>query len=376
MLRVCGITLDHTVNYGSCFQAYALQKAVEGIQLSDGSTSSYTLIPIRTFREWNSKRSVISMLLLPIISLYRRKFVGFENKYMHFTKSKSLSDLPALNDETDVFMCGSDVIWNPDFNHNLNAFYLDFAKKYKFSYAASFGKAEISDQQLSATKDYLEELNTISIREKNGLEIIRRCLDKPVKVVADPVFLLTKDEWNSIMPALESIGKYIFVYMTHLSETANLFIDNLKKRTGLRVIISAIGPKQVLKMKALQIQTPDEWLRLISNAEYVVTNSFHATAFSIMFHKKFFTVVNGDKAKGINIRMNDLLTELGLENRIFAEIPNEIDLGEIDYLEIDKKIETMRNNSLEFIQKNLEAAYQQKRRIENSDSIGMQDADN
>lgn len=360
MLRVCGLTLDHTFNYGSCFQAYALQKAVEDSVLSDGSGCTYQLIPIRTFKEWRTKRSVRRLLLMPLMNMYRKQFVAFENKYMHYSAAKSLADLPVLNNDTDAFVCGSDVIWNPDHNHNLNSFYLDFAKKYKFSYAASFGKVEISDHKLSDVKLCLEEFNAISVREKTGAEIVNRCVNKAVKVVSDPVFLITEDEWNSIMPPSRPEKKYIFVYLTHLSESASRFLEILKKNTGMKVIFSAWGPKQALKMKVLQVQTPEKWLQLLHDAEYVVTNSFHATAFSVMFHKKFFTIVNGEKSKGINVRMNDFLSMIGLEDRIFSDIPDKLNLSDIDYTNIDEKINSMREDSLQFLRQNLEAAYQIK----------------
>ena len=175
---------------------------------------------------------------------------------------------------------------------------------------------------------------------------------------------MTKTEWERYITANKQGEKYIFVYITHLSKTVQEYIKRLRTKTGFKIVYAAYGPKQALKLGKIQVQTPERWLQLIHDAEYVVTNSFHATAFSVLFHKKFFTVVNGDKDKGINVRMNDFLTGLGLEDRIFSDIPAELDLSDIDYTKVDEKIRIMREESMEFLRQNLEAAYQQKKALE------------
>ena len=153
---------------------------------------------------------------------------------------------------------------------------------------------------------------------------------------------------------------YIFVYATHLNNTINNFLNKLKDTTNLRVVWAVAGPKQAIKRGILKVQRPDEWLGLLNNAEFVVTNSFHATAFSVLLHKKFFTVVHGDKTRGINVRMNDFLNTIGLDNRIFTGVPSSFDLSDFDYSCVDEKIQNMREESLGFLRHNLEIAYQKK----------------
>ena len=360
MLRIFGVTYDHTVNYGSCFQAYALQEAINSITLSDREKCSYSLIPIRSFKDGPASMSITRLILLPIMALHRTQFSPFERKHMNYVPVKCRKDLPKLNTDSDAFICGSDVIWNPDLNYGLDAFYLDFADKYKFSYAASFGKPEVSEQVLEQAKKHISTFDAVSVREEAGLKILRKCTDKAVKIVCDPVILIDKCKWEDLLSGRSKHENYIFVYITHISETVKKYLDQLRSKTGLKIIYAAYGPKQALKQRMLQVQTPEQWLQLLHDAEYVVTNSFHATAFSVLFHKKFFTVVNGDKSKGINVRMNDFLDSIGLEDRIFSVIPEQLDLSEIDYTFADKRIDEMRKYSLEFLHENLEAAYQQK----------------
>ena len=279
---------------------------------------------------------------------------------MKYADCMTLKELPKLNQQFDAFVCGSDVIWNDSFNRHVGAYYLDFAEKYRFSYAASFGKTEFSDEYYRFVGNKLDRLNAISVRESSAVKIARHCTQKAVKVVADPVLLLESNEWKRIAKTASIKKPYIFVYATHLNDIINQYLCKLQEATRLKVVWAVAGPKQAVRKGIFKVQTPEEWLGLINHAEYVVTNSFHATAFSVLFHKKFFTVVNGDKAKGINVRMNDFLNSIGLEDRIFSDIPDQLDLSEIDYTLADKRIEEMRKESMQFLQENLEAAYQQK----------------
>ena len=363
MLNVCGVTFDHTTNYGSCFQAYALQNAIEKIFVGGGiEKCTYQLIPIRTFKEFPIKNRLKNELVKPAVEWHRSRFKPFESKYMKFADVDCLGQLEKLNTTVDAFVCGSDVIWNPDFNVGLGAFYLDFAKKYKFSYAASFGKAISKETEWIKIQKYLASFDAVSVREKTGAELVKRCTGIEAKIVADPVLLLEREDWDRIAAIRSHSNQkpYIFVYTTHLNDTIRHFIAKLGNQTGLKVIRATFGPKQAVKQGILQVQTPKQWLQLLRDAEYVVTNSFHATAFSVLFHKKFFTVVYGEKGKGINVRMNDFLNGIDLGNRIYSSVPDSMETDNIDFLEVDKKIEQLKKDSLAFLKENLEAAYRRK----------------
>ena len=357
MLRVCGITYDHTTNYGSCFQAYALQTAIEHTKVGNDEACEYELIPLSLCKDYPKKRLAGRMLM----RFYHRSFAPFEKKYQKFAKCSLISNLDQLNDTTDAFVCGSDVIWNTDHNRGIPAYFLDFARKYSFSYAASFGKSSVDEKTIDQIKPYLTKLNEISVREESAAEIIRDSAGRESRVVLDPTLLLPRDEWDRFSAAKQK-NKYIFVDTTHDNPEVAKLISRLCENNKLKVITAAWGPRPsaLLRKGVVKIFSPEKWLQLLRNAEYVITNSFHATAFSVQFHKKFFTVVSGDKTKGINVRMNDFLTAIGLQDRLFSAVPNELDLSEIDYTEADKKIDAMRKESLDFLRENLEAAYRQK----------------
>lgn len=367
-MLVCGLTYDHTINYGSLFQAFALQSAIESIDIS-GEKCEYQLIPIRKFTDWpdncrsaRKKRhiNIISSIIRFGIYFHRLQFKEFEKQKVHFADVTNMKSLPSLNQKADAFVCGSDVIWNSHFNFYLPAFFLDFANKYKFSYAASFGKATINNREIAQIQSFLPLFNDLSCRERTGQDIIEKYTGRKAMVVADPVLLLDSFFWNSIAGEKHKSRKFIFIYITHNNPVIKKFLNILVHQTKLKVIYASYGPKQAIQSGKIQIQKPDKWLRLIRDAEYVVTNSFHATVFCTLFHKKFFTVVQGGKDKGINVRMNDFLQMIGLEDRLFSSVPEILDLDEIDYRTADREIMKMREESMIFLRKNLEAAYQQR----------------
>lgn len=357
MLDIYGITFDHTTNYGSCFQAYALQKAIEGM-IIENERCEYRLIPILHLSP-SRKPDFVQRIKNLFYRLHRIQFRTFEDNNMKFADVNHVKELSLLNNAADGFVCGSDVIWNPDFTGRNGAYYLDFAKKYKFSYAASFGKTELGPEDCEWIKEHLKSFDQISCRERSGVEIVKRCANRSAELVVDPVLLLTENDWNRLIEKRRS-DKYIFVYITHKISGLNAFVKVLHNKTGLKVIRSAFAPGQVINQRIIQVQKPEEWLQLMRDAEYVITNSFHATAFSVLFHKKFFTFIRPGREKGINIRMNDFLEELNLGERMVSSVPDNPDLTDIDFTVADRRLESLRRESLHFLQRNLENIYRQK----------------
>lgn len=361
MLKVCGVTYTFTSNYGSCFQAYALQTAIEQMQVF-GEKPQYMLLPIGKCPGYpKSSGGGIKPFLKRLVSSHTRKqFVDFENKYMKYAPVFPVDSFYKLNEMADAFVCGSDVIWNPKYNHGLGAFYLDFAKKYAFSYAASFGQAEIDTVKNKKISDLISRLDAVSVRENKGAEIAKLCTDKKVEVVVDPVLLLDSKAWNKVADASNPEGKYIFVYSVNTTKTLKNFVKRLKQQTGLKVIYSGGNAGAVMKLKMTQVHTPQKWLQLIRDAEYVITDSFHGVVFATLFHKTLFSIVEGRADEGFNVRMSDFLKRVGLENRIYSTVPQKIDLSGFDSARVDMLLDRMVSDSKAYLQKNLEAAYHRK----------------
>ena len=361
MLNVCGVTYTHSVNYGTCLQAYALQTAIERERIG-GERCSYQLIPIGKSPDYAAKKGKKWKIVIKkkLRNHYRIPYTTFEDKYMKYTMVYRISELDQLNEQKDAFVCGSDVVWNPEYNRGMDAFYLSFARKYAFSYAASFGKSNIPETDYPEIGKKLDKLKRISVREQKSRDIALQCVNKTVDIVLDPVLLLSQEEWNQIAEKDNRKGKYIFVYTVGNHATMREFAFQLSRQTKYKIVWSGGNVKADAKLKMLQTYTPMRWLQLIRDAEYVVTDSFHGTAFSALFHKNVFTVVRGKVDEGFNIRMNDFLTSIGLPDRIFNSVPEVINCKMPDYSRVDKKLESMKASSLAYLHENLEAANQEK----------------
>ena len=377
MVKVCGVTFDHTTNYGSCLQAYALQNVIEGMEIG-GEKCQYQLIPRRTFptKRYKAKNPMVmaKLFVLKQLTAYRRKqFASFEDRYMHFANCHNRDELPKLNDLSDAFVCGSDVIWNFSYTKADPIFFLDFAKKYKFSYAASFGKADINydfdgvklpDSPEALYSKYLPTLNAISVREKTGLEIVKRFTNKEAALVCDPVILLDSDDWKRIIPPPKKRGRYIFAYNTSIKPNFSAFLKRLQQQTGLPVIHVTWTAKDAIKQRCMYCPSPDVWLSDLLNAEYVVTNSFHATAFATIFHKSFYTVMQDGKNSRTNVRLYDFIHEMGLDERIYSSVPANIDLASPKFDHADQRIAQWRDQSLQYLRENLSSALMEKKERE------------
>ena len=367
MLKVCGVTYDHSTNYGSFLQAFALGRAIEQSRAGGGSykyaLAAVTVLPGRPEEAKKTLRHKVSLALSRALrsAVYRFSFSGFDRKYLDYMPIRNYQDLPKLNETADAFVCGSDVIWNTDANHGLGAYYLDFARKYKFAYGASFGRSvniPISEKNAA----HMKELDEISCREDTGCDKVEQITGRrPVKV-ADPVFLLKGQEWEQI--AAEGAGKlpkhYIFVYNTYRSPLYEAIIRKLQQQTSLPVIRTTWKYENAVRQGIFRMYSPQRWLYCLSHADYVVTNSFHGTAFSVLFHRKFFTAAPGGPLRGANIRIFDLLGCLGLTERIISSDEDPVGTQEVDYSKADVSLEAFRRESLDYLERNLEAARQRK----------------
>ena len=366
MLRVCGVTFDHTTNYGSCLQAYALQTAVEKITIGNLSCR-YELLPYSLFcqreridnNRTNIKNLIKRNLIKTINTSRRKKIISFEQSRMHYVDCHNENELSQLDEKYDAFVCGSDVIWNPDFTDGNEVYFLNFARKYKFSYAASFGVRDIFTDYHWNKKpikqifiDNLSKLDAISVRANNDVEIVRSLIGKNPELVCDPVILLTPREWDDVCKETKGIKeKYIFVYSTYISPNLLSFIKKLHIQTSLRVIHITWDNREALKRGLLKFTSPLEWISLLKNAEYVITNSFHGVAFCAMYHKKFYAVMRDERIIGTRIRIYDFCERTFLTERIYGIVPEVIDTQKPDFCKADYRIDEMRKAGLLFIER-------------------------
>jgi hypothetical protein len=291
------------------------------------------------------------------------KFQDFVNeKFTSRTKKfGSYDSLKKLAESYDCVLVGSDQLWLPaglgrNF-YNLN-FVPDSVRK--ISYATSFGVSAVPFYQKKRTAKFLRRIDSLSVREESGAKIVKEIAGLDAKVVLDPTLLLTAEEWAKYIPEKKLVKEpYIFCYFLGNNPSQRQEALKLQKKTGYKIVTTPhldevvecdmnFGDEQLFEVG------PAEFVNLIRNAEYVCTDSFHGSVFSILHHKKFLTFNRfAQGANSRNGRIDSLCNLLGLKERRFkSDIYKEIQ-KDIDYIRVDKKLEKLRENSLDFLEKSL-----------------------
>lgn len=270
-------------------------------------------------------------------------------------------------DRHDYYMVGSDQVWHPKFLLPSNGFYLlKFAPKNsrKISYASSFGSSSIPSEMKNVYRSELSAFERLSVREKHGANFLSS-IGLESSIVLDPSLLLDKEDWgvffnkNKIVPE-----PYIFCYVIDgdhkgakyiqlVSEQINNFNDQQYK-------IIVVGDKEYKKLiRGYNLVTnagPSEFLSLIYNAAYVVTNSFHGTCFSVNFNKQFVSVLQRENA--LNIRITEFLESVSLTDRLLYTDENvdQVNLLEIDYEKVNNALSSLIDKSKSFLNEALESS--------------------
>ena len=272
-------------------------------------------------------------------------------------------------DGYDVYICGSDQVWRGIslFDELNPAYWLTFVRseKKKISYAASISRKSIPVSAENKVKEALCDFNAISVRENNDKKLLERVLDRHVEWVLDPTMLFSAEEWKALMPIDSNVEKgYLFVYLLGDSLKARRYAARLARKRGLKIVTIPYVLDNFrwcdLLFGDIRINdvSPTRWMSLIFHADFVVTDSFHCTAFSILFHKSFLTFKrdSDESDNSSNSRIYSLLDRFELTDRI-VEInsavvaKHNLDFvdNEIDYHRVDQILNNARELSTSFL---------------------------
>lgn len=360
MKKVGIVTFHRSYNYGSVLQAYALQKYLMNNGF-DVKTIDYVMEwdfeQYRIFRTRQYKKCPKSFLadIVYLIPNLRRKrnFQNFVSNNLRVTENRYTDDtkISELNDEFDAFICGSDQIWNIDCTNGVDpVYFLKFVNdnKIKISYAPSLAHTSFELDTKEELSNCLASFQAVSVREESTLPFVKSISDKNIEVTLDPTLLLNKEDYIGIMSQTKEKAPYIFVYMLERNEQLLHYANEISQRYDLPIVYISKKQERVLRnAKNRYGISPNMFLEYINEAAYVVTNSFHATVFSVVFEKKFCTFKTNKSAS----RMVDLLTKLHLEDRIYSE-QFEM-LQEIEFKKVKNNLEKLRANSKMFLEREL-----------------------
>ena len=257
-------------------------------------------------------------------------------------------------------LVGSDQLWVPK-GYSTGFFNLLFVPDNipKLAYATSFGVGQIPVNKQKAARQFLDRMDYISVRELRASEMIKELTGREVPTVVDPTILFTGEEWKQIIKIKKVIEdeKYIFCYFLGNNPEQRLEVEKLSKKTGYKVVFIPHLDEFIesdIKFADQQLYNvgPEEFVNLIRNAEYVCTDSFHGSVFSILNHKKFVTFnrFKTSDANSRNSRIDSLLKQTGLMQRRYAgDLIEQIE-KDIDYNEVESRLTKMREKSEEYLE--------------------------
>ena len=320
-MKIGILTFQFAHNYGAVLQAASLKNYLCSLGY-DAKIIGYKpnriakIYSLNPFKQSNSLASICSRFTrLPYRKKQYEQFEKFISELVENKSFKTKEEFIRKCNEFDVLICGSDQIWNSTITgENGEYFFEDVLNSIaKISYAASFGVKELNDYQQHCIKNYLKNFLSISTREEDGKKEIETILGKKVSIVLDPVFLTNKSTWENLTlkSEFEATEKFIFYDSLAYDEKLIRKTEKLSKLTGHKIYaVHPIATKQKIDGKQLYNVGPYEFLYLIKNAEYVCTDSFHASAFSIIFGKKYCHEKKSDK----ETRIESLLTRIDAYN--------------------------------------------------------------
>ncbi len=367
MKKTATITFHAPHNCGSMLQSYALQKILQRMgyqnEIIDFSNEGQQYM-YAFFRKPKKMRDI---LYNAAKLFYYRKFRTHYKDYEHFLSNyldlteesySNASQLEVLEEKYDAFLTGSDQVWNTATTDFDDAYFLSFVKnKKKIAYATSFGTTRIVEtmEGYARYKEYMEDLDYISIRENNGARWIEEMIGRKPEVLLDPTMVLKKEDYVDLLRQVQNPKeKYIFYYAFHYSDEVNTTVKRISEELGMPVyILDAKSWVKIAKkygFKLTKNSGPIAFLNYLFHAELVLTTSFHGTVFSILGKKKFW-FIDSTMHNESDDRTQTILDMLDLSHRMKAgkDITKERVLEEIDYTQADLLLEEKRKASLNFL---------------------------
>jgi len=346
-MKIALITYHSANNYGATLQAYSTYRLLEEL----GYQVELIDLPIKECNPLFKKVLLLGKHLQ--FSLFRKKY------FMKLTRRYySLNDLQKNPPVADVYMVGSDQVWNPDISmEKSGAFFLDFGddKVKRIAFASSFGKSEWQSSAYLTTdkaKSLLNRFNAIGVREYSGVDICDRVFKLKATQVLDPVLL--HENFNNITGTIHAVKKEIVLYK--IVNDPLFYVRAYEIGSYFKMPLRSIG--SIRKFKNIQCAYPESlgnWIKAIAESSFVLTDSFHGTVLSLLYHKQFIVYVGNSK---LVTRIESLLVLFGLEERLCTSSDSanhiiEVLKTPINYQSVSLKLNQLRKESLLFLNNSL-----------------------
>lgn len=342
------LTMYYTnISHGGLLQAYSLCKKIQDMGYdAEQITYDYN----ERFRHYTFLKKIkIFLKSIPqsitckvVRDNSKNKYYGYMEEVPH-SKLYSTDDMKTINDDYDIFVVGSDQVWNELYCDDY--FYFPNVKKKKISYAASVGRDNLTEDELINIGSKTSDFSAISVREKNLQLMLQEHSKNNVDLVCDPVFLNDSAFWSSHSVTTYFHEDYVLVYLLGEDRKVKAKTIQLAQKIG-KIVVTV--PNVNLNANVIDLFSsnqlawnvgPREFLGLIKNARFILTDSFHCTAFSIIFNREFCCFDRGGSEKRMNSRLVSILNLLDIGDRfININSTDTVKLQEIDYKSVNKKL--------------------------------------
>lgn len=363
-------------NYGSSMQAFSLQTAITALGI-ENELINYQPSTIEKMKFFLTSPARIVTLKAKISNQkISKKFVSktdeqvkkdryedFYNKYLKTTqKFSSQKELKKISDTYDFYFCGSDQIWNPAYFKKCQ--FLEFVNKnnVKIAYAPSIGTAVLSKREKNKMVCLIKQFQSVSTREKVSAELLQPYINQKIEVVCDPVYLLQKEKWEKIFDLKDGNrkSKYILCYFLGNSHKYWSIAKKLVEATGyeIKIVPNSLQDYEI----GYEIEKsvgPIEWISLMYNAELILTDSFHATSFSLIFNKNFYTLKRfaDNSKKSQNSRIYHILSLCNLQSRVLdnfnEQVVNQYHITNNKWEKVNTKLNIYRCDSLAWLKNSI-----------------------
>lgn len=338
MKKIKIITFNNELNYGAVLQAYALQKAIK----NEGGEPYFGDISLKNFNQLTHK-SLKEIIIQTYVYIINQKK---EMQFKQF-KKKEFKTSKDGKEDCDLIICGSDQIWNPEITNGLQPYFFGIGQqcKKKVAYAASCGDVSTILNDIDLLKEYLSGFSLIGVREEKTRLYLNQQGIK-CKTVVDPTLLICQDEWLRLVNKSKSpkpMSEYIFVYDLEGTQTFADIVNTITTDTNVPVVTLRNRAHYYNEIMRFPKASPYDFLFLLNNAEYVISNSFHALVFSCIFQKKAYIVPHTRYAERMISFLDNFNIKLNKKS-IY------IDFSKVDMININKMI----NGSIKFLKDSME----------------------
>lgn len=361
-MKVGTVTFHQALNYGAVLQAYALQRAIEDLghdcevidYRCDRLSQGYAVLPPLS----SGLRGVVSGIAHARGKLAKHaRFNQFRTRHMRISPEHyDRATIGEAEPRYDCFVVGSDQVWNPMLTDGDDTYFLGFCgdPRKKVAYAPSLGRSHNLSRFEDVYERYLPSFRALSVRESDGSQYLSSLLRRDVPWVVDPVFLLSTDEWGTVASKPDIDEPYIFAYCLHETSLYR-HAEHLSEATGMRLVYVPESLRTRADGRRVTNLRVEEFLGWIQGAECVITDSFHALAFGLIFHRDFRAQLKR-RFPELNSRLTSLIDFVCLGERVLHPDGEIVDvLPRVDYCEVDRRLGLLVERSKVYLRAALDA---------------------